>query len=135
MKVSSSRFGFSLLEVLVGAFLVTIVTSSLAALALSQERSFRRHRLQNTLRLIARSEMDQALSAGFGGIPNLLSGYPKTFQLSRGVDGTEQVIDFLVDLQYIRLPEKRYAEVILTVTSQTDPPKSFELSTGIFSTS
>lgn len=129
-----SKSGFSLLEVLLGAFLVSIVTGSLAALTLFQERGFRRHRLQNTLRLVARSEMDQVLGAGFSGIPGLLPGYPKTFEVTRSIDDTEQISEFSIDLQYNLRPDEINAEVILTVTSQTDPPKSFELSTAVFLT-
>ena len=84
------------------------------------------------MRLIAKSEMEQVLSAGFQGIPSLLPSYPKTLRLNRAINEVEKGSEFDVELQYNLRADGRNAEVILTVTSQTEPPSTFQLSTAVF---
>ncbi len=125
--------GFSLLEVVIGTVLFTIVFSGFAASALIQERAFKKYRDHNLLRYLAESELEATLSKGFDGLMSYAGTTPKTLQIERKSDGVSTFQSFQVLVQ-IENKTELSADLIVKAETLTEPPNRFELRTVAFKT-
>jgi prepilin-type N-terminal cleavage/methylation domain-containing protein len=127
------RRGFSLLEVIVGAFIFSTVFAGFAATWVLQERAMRKYRDHNVARFLAQSEMERATARGFRGLRGYATGAPRVLGVTRKVDGVEAVQDFEVTVSLENATDIS-ADVIVMVEGTGDDKLNFELRTTAFKT-
>lgn len=135
MAKAEAGEGFSLLEVVIGVFIVLVTLGSVSAVFTLQDRAFHKYRDTNMVRFVAESEMERLLSFGFTVIPDKLGPYPKTVEVERLVDAAVSRSAYIVDAAFIERADEESGELIITATHRDKPDVKVVLRTALYKTS
>ena len=135
MKSRPGRWGFSLIEVVIGIFILLVVLVSVAAVFSLQERAFHKYRDNNMVEHVARSEMERLLAFGFSEIPDQLSSFPRTVMVERLTNGNSSFANYIVNAEFTPRPDDDTAEVVVVVRHQDKSEVRIELRTAVYRTS
>ncbi len=114
---NTKRIGaFTLLEVIVGAFILVTVLMGVAMLWQTHQRSFHMSRNRLIANYILQAEMERVLAGGFYGIPDRADAEPQEFQVRRMVNGTPQASTFTTEVAYETSTVSTMRKVLVTVS-------------------
>lgn len=108
--------GFSLLEVIIGAFIVTSVFSGVAALWMLHQRVMHQSRNRLIANFVLQSEMERVLAGGFYTVDDRAAEPPQVYTIVRTFRGTTQQVDFTTDIDFDTTPDLAVRKVWATVS-------------------
>ncbi len=128
------RGGFSLLEAILGAFLVSIAFGGFAAAWILQEQAMKKYRNHNFVHFLAQQEMETALAQGFSGVTWYAASNPRTLEVIREIDHQSSTQTFDVAVTILNETDLS-KDIKVTVDNDQDNLPPFSVESTLFFTS
>lgn len=131
VRIDSQR-GLGLLEVLVGAFLLSMVVLGVSSVWIQHQRAYRQTRDRMVADFLLQREMERVVAGGFSGLPDIADEAPNIIEIKRGTPGGVSTVVYETDVSMssnvdesirkavveVKFPDRGGAPV--TISAETD---------------
>lgn len=126
--------GFNLLEVIIGAIILTTVCFAVGAIWVQHQRAYLQTRNRLAADFLLQNEMEKIIAGGFVTLEILAAEPPSTIEVSRVADGVESVMTYQSEITMMSNSNDslRKAVVAISFSEQGEEPVTISAETDIF---